>query len=143
MNGSESGGDKVFGRFTEPAHRVLSRGEEATRALRSTTSGQLLEPALAPAPRGHSTSPPRWPGRLPLVVHPLGDAIAADQHVKEQLDGQDRVALRTIGVAMSQLKVNGSASLGRGLHEGPSRSVVTLALNQCSAKVSCQTTMSP
>jgi hypothetical protein len=32
-----------------------------------------------------------------LVVHPLGDAIAADQHVKEQLDGQDRVALRTIG----------------------------------------------
>jgi hypothetical protein len=83
-----------------------------------------------------------------LVVHPLGDAVAADQHVRdqhvrEQLDGQDRVALRIIGVAMSQLKGNGSAFLGRGLHEGPSRSVVALTLNQWSAKVSCQTTMLP
>jgi ATP-dependent Clp protease ATP-binding subunit ClpA len=32
MNGSESGGDKVFGRFTEPAHRVLDFArEEAER----------------------------------------------------------------------------------------------------------------
>jgi ATP-dependent Clp protease ATP-binding subunit ClpA len=32
MNGSESGGDKVFGRFTEPAHRVLDLArEEAER----------------------------------------------------------------------------------------------------------------
>jgi ATP-dependent Clp protease ATP-binding subunit ClpA len=28
MNGSESGGDKVFGRFTEPAHRVLDLARE-------------------------------------------------------------------------------------------------------------------
>jgi hypothetical protein len=27
----------------------------------------------------------------------MGDAVAADQRVKEQVDGQDRVALRTIG----------------------------------------------
>jgi ATP-dependent Clp protease ATP-binding subunit ClpA len=33
MSGSESGGDKVFGRFTEPAHRVLDLArEEAERA---------------------------------------------------------------------------------------------------------------
>jgi ATP-dependent Clp protease ATP-binding subunit ClpA len=32
MNGSESGGDKVFGRFSEPAHQVLDLArEEAER----------------------------------------------------------------------------------------------------------------
>jgi hypothetical protein len=78
-----------------------------------------------------------------LVVHPLGNAVAADQHVREQLDGQDRIALRAIWGG--DVAVEGERErlpLGVVSRKAPSRSVVAFTLNQWS-KVSCQTTMSP
>jgi hypothetical protein len=79
-----------------------------------------------------------------LVVHPLGDAVAADQHVREQLDGQDRIAL-CAPFGGGDVAVEGERErlpLGVVSRKAPSRSVVAFTLNQWS-KVSCQTTMSP
>jgi ATP-dependent Clp protease ATP-binding subunit ClpC len=77
MKASESGGDKVFGRFTEPAHQILDLArEEAERAgHRYLGPEHVLLGVLA---EGHS----RAAGvlRAAGVVDPdrLRDAVAAE-----------------------------------------------------------------
>jgi hypothetical protein len=68
-----------------------------------------------------------------LLVDPVGDAVAADQHVKEQLDGQDRVALAhqwggDVAVEGEREHLPG----GGGVHEDAVEVGGALTLNQWS-----------
>jgi ATP-dependent Clp protease ATP-binding subunit ClpA len=112
MNGSESGGDKVFGRFTEPAHQVLDLArEEAERCgHRYLGPEHVLLGVLA---EGQS--------RAARVLHAAGVDLAAARAALDRLAERgvvpaprpsDAQLLESLGVDLDTVRRNTEQTFG-------------------------------
>ena len=117
MNGSESGGDKVFGRFTEPAHRVLdlARAEAERCGHRYLGPEHVLLGVLA---AGHSRAAQLLRSHGLEMAARAALAHLADQGVVPAPRPGDAELLGALGIDLDAVRRDTEQSFGfRGVGE--------------------------